>query len=256
MRIKLPQVSGVYQIYCLASQKCYIGSATNLRRRWFSHRWALRRNKHRNQHLQNAWNKYGETMFDCVVIEHTNKDQNLSREQYYLDLLCPFRPEVGYNIGKVAGAAMLGKTHSKETRARMGDFRRGKKLSPETCKQMSDSQKGRKFSHEHVAKLCIGQKARQRSEQELAQCREWGLSRKGTKVEAERKRKQVVTLKKTMAEKRNKATHCKHGHPWNSDNVRFQKSKRSDMGKIRYCRTCMNLRAAISRMKRRESQCK
>lgn len=54
---------GVYSITCVNNRKVYIGQAVNIRRRWHSHKWYLRKGNHRNSHIQRAWNKYGESAF-------------------------------------------------------------------------------------------------------------------------------------------------------------------------------------------------
>ena len=56
--------SGIYCIINIQNGKKYIGSSKNIRKRA-----ELRHNNHDNQHLQNAWNKYGEEKFDFYVIE-------------------------------------------------------------------------------------------------------------------------------------------------------------------------------------------
>ena len=50
---------GVYKIVNTVNGKIYIGSSKNIDRRWNEHIRVLELNAHNNQHLQNAWNKYG-----------------------------------------------------------------------------------------------------------------------------------------------------------------------------------------------------
>ena len=59
---------GVYQIKNTLNGKAYIGSSKNIKRRLGIHRSMLRRGTHRNPHLQNAWNKYGESAFVMVAV--------------------------------------------------------------------------------------------------------------------------------------------------------------------------------------------
>lgn len=61
--------SGIYKIENTINSKVYVGSSNNIKVRWRKHKALLRHNKHPNQHLQNAWNKYGEDMFIFSVIE-------------------------------------------------------------------------------------------------------------------------------------------------------------------------------------------
>lgn len=53
-------MAGVYQIYNKETNKRYIGSSINIERRLKEHKRNLKANRHSNQHLQNAWNKYQE----------------------------------------------------------------------------------------------------------------------------------------------------------------------------------------------------
>ncbi len=79
--------SGIYQIVNLTNNKKYIGSAVNLRKRWKSHRSALRKNKHVNNHLQSTFNKFGFKNFVFEVLEFIDYSNNLIvREQYWIDL--------------------------------------------------------------------------------------------------------------------------------------------------------------------------
>ena len=55
---------GIYAIVHVPSNVGYIGSANNLQRRFKEHKTSLRKGSHHSQHLQNAWNKYGESSFE------------------------------------------------------------------------------------------------------------------------------------------------------------------------------------------------
>lgn len=108
------KVSGIYKITNIVNNKFYIGSTTNLYRRICEHRLALSKNKHSNQHLQNAYNKYGIENFKVFVLE-SNVDLLIlrSKEGEYLQQL---KPE--YNIADVdvSGKVFL----SKETKIKIG----------------------------------------------------------------------------------------------------------------------------------------
>lgn len=53
----------IYQIECLPTHESYIGLTVDIKRRKADHYSALRKNRHENPKLQNAWNKYGEQEF-------------------------------------------------------------------------------------------------------------------------------------------------------------------------------------------------
>lgn len=85
---------GIYRIRNLVNDKCYYGSAKNIKRRWSKHKSQLKNNRHENIILQRAWDRYGEENFVFEVIEECNETILLATEQKYLNS----NPE--YNIGK------------------------------------------------------------------------------------------------------------------------------------------------------------
>jgi hypothetical protein len=50
---------GIYQILCQNGHR-YVGSSTDITKRWTVHKCFLRQGKHHSQALQQAWVKYGE----------------------------------------------------------------------------------------------------------------------------------------------------------------------------------------------------
>ena len=100
----------IYQITNTINQKIYIGSAVYFAQRKGEHLYKLRRNIHPNKHLQNSFNKYGETVFKFDILEYCTKDTLIEKEQHYLDTLNP-----NYNCLKIAYSSM-GFKHSKETK--------------------------------------------------------------------------------------------------------------------------------------------
>ncbi len=79
--------SGVYAITHITSGKQYIGSSYDVIARWGKHREQLRGNRHHCNHLQHAWNKYGESEFAFEIIELFPGDKAAlcAREQEWLD---------------------------------------------------------------------------------------------------------------------------------------------------------------------------
>lgn len=148
MSSKLPDGSGIYRITCTVTGLIYIGSASNLRRRWSQHLSDLRNNKHINQKLQRAWNKHTEPNFLIEIVELVLPAFLLEREQYHLDKLQPFGKK-GFNIARSAQSSHLGLAHTPETREklRLANLGKsppnlGKKHSPDTIKKMRQSQRG------------------------------------------------------------------------------------------------------------------
>lgn len=82
------KIAGIYKISCSANSKFYIGSSINIKTRFKQHKSKLEKNCHDNQHLQNAWNKYGAGSFTfeiLEVIEESNIPVVRDLEQKILD---------------------------------------------------------------------------------------------------------------------------------------------------------------------------
>lgn len=95
-------MQGVYQIRNLISKKRYIGSSISLNDRKDEHFKNLRNNCHSNEHLQNSYNKHGESKFIFEIIEQAdnlNRDELYELEQFYID---SFSWDSLYNINKNA----------------------------------------------------------------------------------------------------------------------------------------------------------
>lgn len=86
----------IYKITNIINGKCYIGQAKDYKVRFQGHKLQLRKNEHENQHLQYAWNKYGEDAFTFEVLEFA-EDYN-EREKYYIKLYNSTDEAYGYNI--------------------------------------------------------------------------------------------------------------------------------------------------------------
>lgn len=104
----------IYKITNKITNDFYIGSAINFKNRKWGHISSLRKNKHKNQFIQNSWNKYGEEAFIFDIVEVVDKKENLIiQEQYWMDKLSPT-----FNLAKVAGSP-LGVKHTKKSRMNM-----------------------------------------------------------------------------------------------------------------------------------------
>jgi group I intron endonuclease len=101
---KFLRFSGIYQIRCITNGKIYIGSAVNMPGRWADHRRTLERCVHRNQHLQQAWNKYGEESFEFTVMEYVTPAFLLRAEQEWIDKSQCINRKIGFNIYPIAGS--------------------------------------------------------------------------------------------------------------------------------------------------------
>ena len=76
---------GIYEIRNTSNNKIYVGSAVNLRSRFYQHSKELSSGSHHNRFLQNAFNKYGESAFVFSVLEFVkDKTKLVEREQYWM----------------------------------------------------------------------------------------------------------------------------------------------------------------------------
>lgn len=110
--------SGVYKITCLSNDKIYIGSSKHILGRIEAHKIHLRKNKHRNPHLQNAWDKYGEENFTFEILEECDIENLLEREQYWMDYTLCYNRENGFN-NCIKSDSPLGYRHTEEDKLRM-----------------------------------------------------------------------------------------------------------------------------------------
>lgn len=153
-------ISGVYKITNTANGVFYIGSAVNIGRRWYRHKYDLRNTCHSNQHLQRAWVKYGEASFIFEILEQVSDvSQLLDLEQSLLDATDAVN--VGYNILPKAGSGRLGLTHSQATKdkislSKIGHHNNlGYKYPKEFGEAVTKRQLGTKASYESKRKMSL-----------------------------------------------------------------------------------------------------
>lgn len=128
--------SGIYIIKNKINEKVYVGSSINLKNRKRSHFIQLKNNKHINQHLQNAWNKYGVDGFSFEIVEFCEREFLREREIYNIE---KFNSIInGYNIMEVDENHFI---HSKSTKLKIGSKSKIKKLSKETKEKIRKSVK-------------------------------------------------------------------------------------------------------------------
>lgn len=153
-------MKAIYEIRCILTNKIYVGSTLNHLKREKDHFNNLKKNKHHNKKLQNAYNKYGSEYFKFTIIEEVSDDENLiEREQHYIDTLEPF-----FNICKIANSS-LGLKRSQETKDKIRDANLGIKHPRWRNEIKSKAQGGdkhwtkkKKFSNESKLKMSESQK--------------------------------------------------------------------------------------------------
>jgi len=136
-------VGYVYAIENKTNGRRYIGSTTNYKSRWHTHKSTLRRGKHHSFILQKAWNKYGEDAFEFKLLLICPKELRIEYENRLM-------PMQDYNLLRTAKESLVrgGWHHSDEFKAKISAVHKGKKLSKEHVEKVRAAQSGRKMSQE------------------------------------------------------------------------------------------------------------
>jgi hypothetical protein len=92
-------------IYCIkqtSTNKIYVGLTTDYVRRRNEHIYELRHGRHSNKHLQNAWNKYGESDFEFSILEKVSgtKEDLKQAEIRLIEELDGTNRLKGFNVSK------------------------------------------------------------------------------------------------------------------------------------------------------------
>lgn len=149
------KVCGIYKIIIKNKEEhFYIGSASDINRRWKHHLDDLRRGNHHSPVLQRCYAKYGENGLGFLIIEECAKNDLLIREQYYIDTWNP-----PLNCCKIAGSTLgikqsdefcinqskrlKGKHHTEEWNKNIGLGHIGKTASKETRNKQSLAKLGK-----------------------------------------------------------------------------------------------------------------
>ena len=77
--------SGIYRILNTINGKQYIGSSSNLIKRKSAHFRNLRLETHVNEHLQNAFDKYGKQAFVFEILLECSEENLITEEQRFID---------------------------------------------------------------------------------------------------------------------------------------------------------------------------
>jgi len=221
---------GIYKIINLKNNKVYIGQSKNIYKRCEEHKHNLNINKHKNIHLQNAWNKYGEDNFLFEIIEICELDLLDNIEKLYISKYnsmnrdCGYNKESGGNKGKIKSIdsclkmsiarkskysgknhPLYGKPRSEETKLKLKVANTGKTHSEETKDKISKANSGenhpfynKKLSEEHRKNISIATKGKIISDETKEKQK---IAHKGMKFpvltkEQEQKRKENRIYKK------------------------------------------------------------
>jgi group I intron endonuclease len=149
-------ISGIYAIVNTINGHQYIGSAVNISRRITRHKTELRNGEHHSRHLQNAWNKYGESAFSFSILKEVDKENLIINEQEFIDRI---RPE--YNVSPTAGSR-FGCVHQESTKRKISNSHMGLRPSEETRQKLVTSHTGYEISEETKRKMSEATKGKYR----------------------------------------------------------------------------------------------
>jgi group I intron endonuclease len=179
---------GVYQIKCLPNGLVYVGSSIDIGHRWVCHRTELNRNIHDNQHLQNAWNKYGGDGFEFSVIQPVINESNLGEiEERWIAMKESADRKKGFNKTERALLTFLGKTHTDETKAKISKAKKGSKQSDEVIARRAKAMIGHYMAPETSQKIWATRRANGKGGRTEANVKEMshpvaGFNEQGEKV--------------------------------------------------------------------------
>jgi group I intron endonuclease len=203
---------GIYKITNLTPNeityinKVYIGSSANIKSRKSQHLNELRKNKHKNKHLQNAFIRDGEENFKFEVVIYIEKieDKKLLKEELlkWENLeINKYKKQDGtidhdkcYNFLATAGSN-LGYRHSKETKEKISRAHKGCIVTKETKEKISNSSKGHimlEKTKEDISKALKGKKLSEVTKNKISR------SNSGKKRSKESKRKYAGLQEKSV----------------------------------------------------------
>lgn len=168
----MPSVMGIYAIRSQDSNRIYIGSSKNVRKRLGEHANALRRNQHVNFKLSACYKKHSILAMEiCLVCQCESKDLECMETMWIKNLDCYRR---GLNCTPTANGA--GKITSLETRVKIGNSSRGRIPSAKTRQLISIASKNQ--SEESRRSAAEKKRGRKRSESAVAKTAKWHLGKK------------------------------------------------------------------------------
>jgi group I intron endonuclease len=108
-----PKTNGIYKITNQKTGRFYIGRAEGKEgfyKRWYHHRWLLRKNNHENSYLQNSYNKHGEDFFTFEILEIKDFGDPLADLEFeYIMNLDAMHFKKGFNVKNDKNAPTLPK---------------------------------------------------------------------------------------------------------------------------------------------------
>ena len=141
----------IYVILNDVDGKLYIGQTVNFKERKKNHLVSLRSGTHSNEHLQRAFNKFGEEHFTIKILQECKENELDDLERFYIAKYDSTNKKKGYNI--LEGGERPGyRKHNAETKKKMSLAGKGRKFSEAHKKNIGLANKGKKMSKEAIEK--------------------------------------------------------------------------------------------------------
>lgn len=147
--------SGCYIATNKTNGKQYVGSSANLAGRIYANLNCLKRGKHKNKNLQEAYNESPD--FDILVQLTSTVEEARQLEQATVDKLLPTGSLTNTSVTDVTRSA-LGLIRSDEAKQKTADANRGQKRSEESRLKMREAKLDKPLSKEHKQNLSTARK--------------------------------------------------------------------------------------------------
>lgn len=148
----------IYIIINKITDKVYVGQTKRkVNERFTQHKYHLKAKKHDNEHLQNAWNKYGPESFEfyqlCDDLTSEEADNfEVSLISWYGELDLCYNLDSGGHKNKIVSPETrekfrlnwLGRTHTEETKEKCRQAKLGSSHTDATKAKISASNKGKR----------------------------------------------------------------------------------------------------------------
>lgn len=158
--------TGIYTITNIVNGKLYLGCTIDFSKRKHDHLKKLRTNSHKNKHLQDSFNKYGEQNFRFEILVECTKEMLASEEHYWSNLLKIHDRKFGYNQRPTHPYNKIVQTP--ETIEKMRNSLKGRKLSEESIRKRTETRKKNGYKHSEETRKKIGRKGRKMSDEAKA----------------------------------------------------------------------------------------
>lgn len=96
----IEKICGVYLLTNKESEKVYVGSSTDINRRYKHHLSSLKNNKHHNILLQREYNDNKQISLSLSILCYCTKEDLKKNEQYWMDYYQSYNPKYGYNVAR------------------------------------------------------------------------------------------------------------------------------------------------------------